>query len=63
MEQKFIIEGPDKKDRTYIIEVKEDKTTMTRFVQRFICEVCKQETPAKTRLLAYEILGKLNSKK
>ena len=61
MERKYIIEGPDKKGKTYIIEVDEDKDTMTRNIVRFMCEVCPQATPGETRLLAYEILGKLNS--
>lgn len=62
MELKFVIEGPDKKGKTHIIEVKEEKGKKIRYVQRFICEITPQETRLKTRLLAYKILGKLNSK-
>lgn len=57
---KFVKEGPDKKGRTFIIEVKEDKATMTRYVQRFICEVGNQETEEQTQEVADLLVKKLN---
>ncbi len=54
----YIIEGPDKKGRTYIIEG-EKKPNMVFSVNRFMCEVQKQETEKETREVAEMILQAL----
>jgi hypothetical protein len=57
---KFVQEK-DKRGTISIFEVIEDKATMTRYIQRFVCNVGRQETEKKTQELASFILLKLNS--
>ncbi len=54
----YIIEGPDKKGRTYIIEG-EKRPNMIFSINRFMCEVQKQQTEKDTRLVAEIILQAL----
>lgn len=62
MTRKFITEGPDKRGRIFIIEVDEDKSTSTRNVIRFVCEVSKQDNDEQTKMVTDLILDNLNSK-
>lgn len=57
--RKFIKET-DRKG-TSIFEVDEDKSTMTRSIVRFICDVGRQETEEQTQELADYLLDKLNA--
>jgi len=55
----FIKEGPDEKGRTYIIEgEKQPKQVFS--INRFICEVQRQETEEETQAVADLLLEKLN---
>ena len=53
--------SPDKKGKTHIVEVDEDKSTNIRNVVRFICEVQNQKTEEETQMIADLILDNLNT--
>lgn len=56
----IFVKETDAKGRTYIVEGLHEKGKFS--VKRFICEVVRQETEAKTQELADMILQSLNSK-
>ena len=51
----------DKKGDIFILQVKEDKETTTRHIEKFICQVQKQETEEETAMVADLLLDNLNT--